>query len=258
MRGESLDAVEVVETGLLGDRAYALLDRSSGHVVRAKRPNRWRGILDWDASFREPPTPGGDLPPVDIVPPDGGAPLGSDDPDRLECVTSEAFGQAVHLESVPPPAATFEYHRPDLEAVGRPGEITEHGTLPGTFFDSASVLVLTTTSLAHFESLVPGSRFDVARFRPNVLIEPNEGSGFVENEWVGGVLALGDRARLRVTAPCMRCVMVNLGQGELEPDRRILKSVFAHNDGNAGMKTEVEATGRVAVGDDVRFHPATE
>jgi uncharacterized protein YcbX len=48
MGGESLDAVEVTPTGLLGDRAYALIDRETGRVVSAKRPRRWAGILDYE------------------------------------------------------------------------------------------------------------------------------------------------------------------------------------------------------------------
>ena len=55
MAGEDLPSAEVTPTGLLGDRAYALIDRETGRVVSAKRPRRWTGILDYRASFTEPP-----------------------------------------------------------------------------------------------------------------------------------------------------------------------------------------------------------
>jgi uncharacterized protein YcbX len=43
MLGEDLDACEIDERGLCGDRAYALLDTSDGKVASAKNPQRTRG-----------------------------------------------------------------------------------------------------------------------------------------------------------------------------------------------------------------------
>ena len=41
MMGEELHASEVTERGLLGDRAYALVDRADGKVATAKNPRKW-------------------------------------------------------------------------------------------------------------------------------------------------------------------------------------------------------------------------
>ncbi len=38
MMGEELNATEVKESGLLGDRAYALVDAETGKIVSAKLP----------------------------------------------------------------------------------------------------------------------------------------------------------------------------------------------------------------------------
>jgi uncharacterized protein YcbX len=45
MMGEELNAAEITERGLLGDRAYALVDRSDGKVASAKNPGSGRGCL---------------------------------------------------------------------------------------------------------------------------------------------------------------------------------------------------------------------
>ena len=45
MMREELNAAQVTERGLLGDRAYALLDPSNGKVVSAKHPRKWATIL---------------------------------------------------------------------------------------------------------------------------------------------------------------------------------------------------------------------
>ncbi len=52
MMGEELNASEVTERGLLGDRAYALVDRSDGKVASAKNPRKcpftgWRREGVW-------------------------------------------------------------------------------------------------------------------------------------------------------------------------------------------------------------------
>jgi hypothetical protein len=67
MMGEELNAVEVMERGLLGDRAYALIDGSDG---KARRPPRIRGngrLFDFRASFTEPVRPGGRRSPRRVV-----------------------------------------------------------------------------------------------------------------------------------------------------------------------------------------------
>jgi uncharacterized protein YcbX len=40
MMDEELNAAEVTECGLLGDRAYALVDRADGKVASAKNPRK--------------------------------------------------------------------------------------------------------------------------------------------------------------------------------------------------------------------------
>jgi uncharacterized protein YcbX len=70
MGGEQLQDVEVTERGVLGDRAYALIDKDTGKVVSAKSVRLFPNLLDCKAAFVEPPRRGGDLPPVQILLPD--------------------------------------------------------------------------------------------------------------------------------------------------------------------------------------------
>src|SRR5918911_1108627 len=71
MMGEELNAAELTDRGLLGDRAYALVDRADGKVASAKNPRRWPQLFDFRAAFVEPPRPGAPLPPVRLTLPDG-------------------------------------------------------------------------------------------------------------------------------------------------------------------------------------------
>src|SRR5829696_4401730 len=71
MLGEELNAAEVTERGLLGDRAYALVDSSDGKVASAKNPRKWPQLFDFRAAFVDTPRSGATVPPVRITLPDG-------------------------------------------------------------------------------------------------------------------------------------------------------------------------------------------
>jgi uncharacterized protein YcbX len=51
MMGEELEVTDVTEWGLLGDRAYAVVDRTDGKVATAKNPRKWPRLLDFGAAF---------------------------------------------------------------------------------------------------------------------------------------------------------------------------------------------------------------
>jgi uncharacterized protein YcbX len=132
-------------------------------------------------------------------------------------------------------------------------EVFDFNLPPGTFFDCAAVHLVTTATLDRLRALNPASRFEVPRFRPNLVIEAAEGSGgFVENGWVGRTLALGD-VRLRIDEPCPRCVMTTLSQGSLPKDPAVLRTAVQANAGNVGVYASVVGVGRIRRGDGVCF-----
>ena len=71
MMGEELNAAEVTKGGLLGDRAYALIDTSDGKVASAKNPRKWPQLFDFRAALADAPRTGVKVPPVRITLPDG-------------------------------------------------------------------------------------------------------------------------------------------------------------------------------------------
>jgi uncharacterized protein YcbX len=80
MMGEEVNASEVTKGGLLGDRAYALVDRSDGKVASAKNPRKWPTLFDFRAVLADAPGPGAKVPPDRITLPDGTV-VNSDQPD---------------------------------------------------------------------------------------------------------------------------------------------------------------------------------
>jgi len=54
MMGERVETVIVTERGILGDRAYALVDESTGNLGSAKNPRKWGFLLTCKACFVDP------------------------------------------------------------------------------------------------------------------------------------------------------------------------------------------------------------
>src|SRR4051795_6317489 len=95
MRGEELDAADLGEGGIVGDRAYAIRDKETGKVASAKHPKLWPDLLGCRAAFVESPRAGEELPPARIELADGNTVL-SDAPDA-DAVLSRFFGREVEL-----------------------------------------------------------------------------------------------------------------------------------------------------------------
>src|SRR5438477_327726 len=97
MMGEELNASEVTERGLLGDRAYALVDSSDGKVASAKNPRKWPGLFDFRAAFVDAPRGGARVPPVRVTLPDGT--MVSSEQSDLNQILSRALKREVTLDA---------------------------------------------------------------------------------------------------------------------------------------------------------------
>ena len=253
MLGEELSAAEVTEHGLLGDRAYALIDRADGKAATAKNPKKWPTLFGFRATFIEPPRPGASVPPVRITLPDG-THTTSQHGDLNE-VLSNALHREVTLNAAGRGrvgAVNSEEYWPDMDGLDFRNTVTDFVLPEGRFFDCATVHLLTTATLHRLHQLYPQGRFEVPRFRPNIVVASTSGEqGFVENAWIGHTLVIGESVRLRITGPCGRCVMTTLAQGDLPRDPGILRTAAQHNKVRVGVYAAVERRGTIHRGDPV-------
>ncbi len=216
MMGEELNAAEITERGLVGDRQFALVDPATGKVAGAKNPRKWGNFFDFRAAYVEPPETKAALPAIRLTLPDGTA-LTSEQPD-VDGLLSSALGREVELTRVKAEQeSSAEEYVPDIEGLEHRDSVTEWDLPEGTFFDLAVVHLLTTATIDRLRELYPNGRFEVRRFRPNIVVSTTD-RGFVENEWLGRTVTIGDAVRLRITRPCPRCVMTTLAQGDLPKD----------------------------------------
>lgn len=266
MMGEELTIADVTEGGLSGDRAYAIIDKSTGKIASAKNPRKWAGLFDCHASFVEPPRKDRSMPPVRIMLPDG-TDIRSDQR-NTNAILSRFFEREVTLAETAPDSSALEEYWPDIDGLAHREAVTEESIAlsapKGSFFDYAVAHVITTNTLNRLRELYPQGRFEVRRFRPNVVVTTGKGeSDFVENSWVGVDIEIGESLVLKVTNPCPRCVMTTLPQADLPQDHGILRAAAKYNQQyvpalaqampSVGVYANVLRSGAVRRGDRLRM-----
>jgi len=253
MMGEELNAADLTEAGLAGDRAYALFDPVENKVISAKNPRKWPRLFEFRADYLEPPRAGQAPSPIRITLPDGST-VSSGHSD-VAAILAKTLGREVLLMSEPRSAAdTLEEYWPDLEGLDRRDTVTEEKMPPGTFFDGAAVHLLTTATIDRLRQSYPQGRFEMRRFRPNIVVVPTAASeGFIENDWIGRTVRIGREVCLRVTGPCPRCVMTTLAQADLPHDMGILRTAVQQNRAHVGVYAAVLHGGRIRRGDPLRL-----
>ena len=255
MLGEELTAVRLSDHGLVGDRAYALIDHSEGKVATAKNPRKWPTLFAFAANFVERSGGSRQASALRIRLPDGTVVTG--DQSDINQVLSKAVNREVTLAAVEHregDGAKAEEYWPDIDGLDHRDAVTDFELPTGTFFDCATVHLLTTATLDKLRQLYPQGRFEVRRFRPNIVVKPVEGAQtFVEDSWIGHTLAVGDEVRLNITGPCGRCVMTTLAQGDLPMDSGVLRTAVQHHRAHVGVYATVVRSGTIRCGDRIRL-----
>jgi MOSC domain-containing protein len=262
MLGEQFETAAVGEHGIEGDRSFALIDVETGKVCSAKRYDLWGGLFAFRSALERPGL-------ARITFPDGSERT-TEDPELSDAL-SDVLGRPVRLSSTAPPDATIEEIWDESKGTRMYGpRVGEHDgdpvidvmasfAAPGDFFDFSAIHLLTTNTLAELGRLEPGSRFDVRRFRPNIVVAVDDEQGFVENDWT--VVRIGD-VELTTLMRVPRCVMTTLPQDDLPKDTNVLRSTAKHNMVEAGplgkmpcagIYSAVTSSGTLRVGDAVEI-----
>jgi len=251
---ENLMGGRVVLEGSAGSSAGAMM---RGKIVSARNPRKWPQMFSVRASFEGHIN--GTMPPVRITLPDGSSILSNQS--DLNSQLSRALGREVSFESTPPEAPELEEYWPDVEGLpyndhvtdegthvtDEGTHVTDEGTLANTFFELSTIHILAASTIDALRELYPQGRFEVRRFRPNIVVETQE-KGFVENAWIGKTLQIGE-VMFEVTGPCPRCVMTTVPQYDLPKDSGILRGAVQHNEGGVGIYAKVLQSGTIKRGD---------
>lgn len=219
--GEALSSITVTPDGIPGDRRFALFDPETGLAAAPERETRWRPALFITAS-----QPASGLPVLHFA---DGAQHGLDDPDLPERL-AEHFGFPV--------------------GIGLAGSGDIRLPVVSNRYTPAPLHLVTTASVAALAAAAGLSSIDTRRFRPSVFIETEDGQGFMENDWGGQSIRIGE-AEIEVTEASRRCGMTLIAQPGLSEEPDVLRGIMRHNKRNLGVYAAPTAPVTISVGDPV-------
>ncbi|GAA2601714.1 MOSC domain-containing protein [Actinomadura fulvescens] len=218
--GQRVTDLELGPRGVIGDRAFALVDARTGKVLTAKR---MPVLLRARARLQS----GG----AEIVLPTG-IRVHSSDP-AVDMVLSAWLERPVHLLHTPAQGARIEEYGDDDSTFELP---------PWGFVDDSPLHLLSRATLRAAREWHPEGAWEVRRFRPNIVLDG------AEEPPVDHHVDLG-QAQIHVTGGCRRCVMITQPQEGLPADRAILRSVTTRSAANLGVYADVTHPGTVSLGD---------
>jgi uncharacterized protein YcbX len=261
MQGEQVQAIEVSQRGVSGDRAVALLDCETGQIASAHHPGKWAVLLHCSARWEHDA--------ILVTLPDGDRmPVGAE----LEARISALCERSVRFIREAPQDAQYEFMLPDVPDAA-PAAFTRYtlnlagvasGTIgrlpvalqapPRSLLDVAPVHLIATSSLRALTA--SGGDPDTRRFRPNIVIDNGENPAYAEGNWTGQKLQIAE-ATLDVTMPTPRCLVPTLRQAGVDRHRDTLVALARDNRleygpgkwACLGAYASVSGGGRISVGD---------
>lgn len=227
MRGEALDELEIDRGGPAGDRRYAFV-RGDGpadfpYLTGRQVPD----LLGYVPSFSVPEDPRSSA--VRVRTPDG----------RDLAVESEELRQRLE------------------RAYGRPVRLLPAAAAE-PYVDEAAVSLISTSTIATLGTLA-GATLVARRFRPNILIEPQQGAlegESPEDGWLGATLQLGTDVGasggrpplIRIQQKDVRCKMINVDPDSRDTGVDLLAAMVRTRRLTAGVYASVARGGVVTVG----------
>jgi len=220
MGGELLLTVDVEAAGLAGDRKYGLYAIETGEVAAPGRHKHWRSLPN-------------------VV-------------TRLG-----ANGLEVSMDQ----AKWIGMREGEKELSGYLGFAVEFRAYDGEkaspLYELSPIHLLTTSSMAALQDILPDAVIDPRRFRCNLVIETHAGALPLEQAWMRKRLTIGT-AILEPSEPCVRCAFTSIAQEPDIPfDKRVHTAISQKLGGNLGVYCRVVKPGRVRVGDAVKLAAAT-
>jgi uncharacterized protein len=214
MAGEPLTEVDVTWHGFAGDRRWAFIRNGVEQSGFPWLTLRERGDLShYRPSFLDPTQP-----------------------DKSQTVVRT------------PSDATFDVADPALAA-----ELWPQGARvirqDRGIFDTFPLSLITTQTIARLGEMV-GTRLEVERFRPNILLEAADGKPFIEDNWVGCVLSIG-RMRMRIDKRDGRCAVITIDPLTAQRNPTVLRTVARERQGCIGVYGSTVEPGRATVNDPV-------
>lgn len=110
---------------------------------------------------------------------------------------------------------------------------------------------VTDASIKQLEILWGNNEVDSRRFRPNFVLSLVDQVPFIEEEWLGKRMRIGENVILLIKRPCKRCSIINVHPKNAKRDPSLLKKVVTERNNQFGVYASVLHTGDISEGDEV-------
>ncbi|WP_246943600.1 MOSC domain-containing protein [Bacillus pinisoli] len=222
--GESVEKTRVLDYGLYGDRSHAFSDET--------RPGKFLTITQFPEMVRYQARFVGEesleaYPKVEIVTPEGKTlDWGSIDlVKEIETKSERKLSQIIFPPSNVPLGAIEEEH----------------------------IQIVTDASVQKLEEMWGTTDLDYRRFRPNLLLSLNEKVPFIEEEWLGRRMKIGNEVEIELIRHCERCMIITVSPENAKTDMTLLRTVAKERENCFGVYASVIKTGEIHVGDEVHL-----
>lgn len=220
--GEKIMETKVMKYGLYGDRSHGFLDKTrKGKFLTI---TQFPQMVQYKARFI-----GEELeekyPKVEIITPEGQRYNWGDE--RLKRAIENKAKRKLSMISFPPT------------------------DVPLGAIEVENLLLVTDASLNKLMEMYDNTEIDYRRFRPNILISLEDKVPFIEEQWIGRRLIIGNNVELELTAHCERCMIITVDPESGDRDPTLLKTIAKERNNHFGVFASVIKTGKISVGDPI-------
>ncbi|QHS24437.1 MOSC domain-containing protein [Virgibacillus sp. MSP4-1] len=222
-RGERVQQTKIMDYGLYGDRSHAYEDADTGNFLTI---TQLQEMVQYQARFAGEPSME-QYPDVEVITPEGKV-YHWDDEDLIK-----------ELEHLSNRTITTREYRPTHVPIGP--------------IAVENILLATDASLEKLEDLWGKDQVDSRRFRPNLIISLNEKLPFVEDDWVGRRMKIGNETEIEFVGHCKRCMIITVDPDHAGRDASLHKTLIKERNNNFGVYASVKRTGDIYAGDEVHL-----
>lgn len=220
--GESVQKTRLMEYGLYGDRSHAFLDET--------RPGKFLTITQFPEMVRY----------------------------KARFVGKESVDVYPKVEILTPEGKIFNWGDEELtnEIEHKSKRKISVVTYPPTHvplgaIEEEHIQLVTDASLDKLKEIWGKSEIDYRRFRPNLFIALKEKIPFIEEQWFGKRVRIGNKVEIELKRHCERCMIITVNPESAERDATLLKTVVKERSNYFGVYASVIKTGEIHVGDEV-------
>jgi uncharacterized protein YcbX len=242
MRGEQLQSAFAGFSGIYGDRIYAFRDAAAPAGFPYLTAREREHMLLFQPLFRNATH--------------AAKPANQDEAEALPPGVTPIYGDADDLlvDVQTPEGATHAVDDPALLHLLKQGLRERHQLhlmrSERALTDCRPVSLFSLQTVQQLSGDL-GVSLDKRRFRANLYLDLHATDGFVEDQFVGHTLRIGEKVSLAILERDPRCKMITLDPDTAEANPAVMKHVAHARDGKVGIYAAVLTEGTLHPGDQV-------